>query len=65
MLELIKSFFKKEFQLGNVSLITGHLADIVICLEEEYVNNVELKNDAIDAVIALLEEYKDPVEVKK
>lgn len=65
MLDVIRSFFKKEFQLGHMSLITGHLADIMILLEDEYIENTSLKNPAIDAVIKLLQEYKDPELVKR
>lgn len=60
MLDIIRGFFKKEFQLANISLITGHLSDIVAILEAEYVSDASLKNTAIDTVCKLLQEYKDP-----
>ena len=65
MLDLLRGYFKKEFQLGNISLITGHLADIMVILEEEYIEDVALKNVAIDSVCKLLQEYKDQTVIKR
>jgi RNA binding exosome subunit len=60
MLDFIKNLFKKEFQLNNISVITGYLGNIVKLLEVEYLNDGNAKNAAIDAVIQLLEEQKTP-----
>ncbi len=59
MLDFIKGLFKKEFQLVHLSLLTGHVADIMALLETEYMQDKSMKNAAIDAVIKLLEEQKD------
>jgi hypothetical protein len=59
MFDFIRGLFKKEFSLGNMSLISGHLSDIISLLEEEYMQDKSRKNEAIDAVIKILEEYKD------
>ena len=58
MLDYLKSFFKKEFQLSNISVITGYLSDIMELLNMEYMNDTNLKDEAIDAIIKLLEEQK-------
>lgn len=60
MLDYIRSLFKKEFQLVNISTITSYLHTIITLVEEEYVNDKNTKNAAIDAICKLLEEYKDP-----
>lgn len=62
MLDFLFSLFKKPFALTHVSLITGHLSDIVGILEEEYMHDANLKNAAIDTVIKMLEAHKTPPE---
>jgi hypothetical protein len=59
MLDFLKTIFKKEFQLTNISFITGRLADIMLLLEQEYVQDKDAKNAAIDAIIKILEDHKD------
>ena len=65
MLDLLRSYFKKEFQLGHMHLITGHLADIIEILEDEYVEDRSLRNAAIDTICKILSEYKEPQLVEK
>lgn len=59
MLDYLRSFFKKDTQLANMSFITGHLSDIIMTLESEYMKDRDAKNAAIDTIIKLLEEHKD------
>jgi hypothetical protein len=60
MLEFLKNLFTKNSQLANISVITGHLADIVSLFETEYMQDKNSFNAAIDTVIKLLEEQKKP-----
>lgn len=60
MLDFIRHLFKKEFQLLNTANITAHLNQIIKLVEQEYTNDKNAKNAAIDAVCKLLQEYKDP-----
>lgn len=60
MFDFLFSIFKKEFQLSHISLISGHLADIVEIFDEEYVHDKNVRNSAIDEVIKMLESYKTP-----
>lgn len=59
MFDFITSLFKKRFALGNISLISGHLSDIVSLFDHEYLEDKNTRNAAIDAVIKILEDYKD------
>ncbi len=59
MLDFIRGLFKKDFQIMHLSLITGHIGEILALLETEYLQDKSMKNAAIDAVIKLLEEQKD------
>jgi len=65
MLDLIRGFFRKEYQLGHIHLITGHLAEIMEILEDEYIEDPSLRNAAIDAIVKLIQEYKEPQLVEK
>lgn len=59
MLNYLKSLFKKDFQMFNISLITANIAEIISCIEDEYMNDPLQRNNAIDAVINLLQEHKE------
>jgi hypothetical protein len=59
MLDFIRGLFKKEFQLVNTANITAYLHNIISLVEQQYTNDQNAKNAAIDAVCKLLQEYKD------
>lgn len=60
MLDYIRSLFKTDLQMSSISIITGHIHDIVELSNDEYMKDKKSKNALIDAAIKLLNDHKIP-----
>jgi hypothetical protein len=61
MLDFLFNLFKKNNALSHISQVTGWLAEIVAIFEQEYAQDDNAYNAAIDTAIQLLQAHKKPV----
>jgi len=59
MLDTIAKLFKKEFQIGHMSALLNHIANIVSIFRADFMKDSDSKNAAIDALCELLQQQKD------
>lgn len=60
MLDFLFKLFKREFALAHSSIILSHIADVIKLIEDEYTQDKNAKNAAIDAIVKIIQDYKDP-----
>jgi hypothetical protein len=53
------SFFKKEVSAGKLGEVATHIDSIVSLFNQNYLNDKNAKNAAIDSVIEILIQHKD------
>lgn len=61
MLDFLFNLFKKTNALSNISEITSHLASVVAIFEQEYAQDDNAYNAALDTAVQLIEAHRKPV----
>jgi hypothetical protein len=56
-----KAILSDARSLKNISALTNKLYEIFVIFDQEYANDKDAKNAAIDSIIKLLEAHKDGV----
>lgn len=64
MLDQIFSLFKKQYQLGHMSALMGHISNVINIFHQDFLKDADAKNAAIDALCELLQQHKDQPEGK-
>ncbi len=60
MLDELQSLFKKEFQLTHFAALINNVSNLSNICSEQFVNDKDSKNSAIDTVCQMLQQYKNP-----
>lgn len=59
MLDTLKALFKKELQFSHLAATLNHVANLTAICNENYFNDKNGKNSAIDSICAILQTHKD------
>ncbi|CAB4133798.1 hypothetical protein UFOVP264_24 [uncultured Caudovirales phage] len=59
MLDKIASQFKSEFQMGHMSAVMNHAANLINIFRADFMKDGDAKNAVIDAFCELLQSQKD------
>lgn len=60
MLNTLQTLFKREFQFSHLAAVLNHVANLASICHENYFNDKNGKNAAIDSICAILQTHKDP-----